>query len=463
MQVKVYRLAAELRVSERVLIRWLQDRGYPEAKSHDWLSGQLAQAARRSFGAHEASWVARHERSRVNAQVAQRSYAMAGGPSGEFKSETPLPESVLEGLRAMSDQRSEPEAPLAQGHAATYARAEELVAPASPATAETSVKGRDPWVELERLQRAMEEQRRGAELQLQALRVQHDKALQERSAYRQKVLELEGDQSTITQAYEELRQEREELNSSVHHLQRELTRTLEQGALQKEAWQARAQELEEQVQSGKRLPSQLRELGLEAFEDQVKLFQTLLSTTESATQFFSVIKMVDQTKVQQLVDQWVVRTCAHPLCNQTNQLRHQLSLRVDRAKRCEVCQGELDRRWFQRMLASCERAHVKRLLLVGAESIHPRLRALMEGEAISCRFISSQESSALPRIQSRLGSADLLIVWPSASLNSEVPLAYQREAPTVGCPHIELSGESAEVAKLAREVLNLILRGMSAG
>jgi len=114
------------------------------------------------------------------------------------------------------------------------------------------------------------------------------------------------------------------------------------------------------------------------------------------------------------------------------------------------------------MLASCERAHIKRLLLVGAELIHPRLRALMEGEAISCRFISSQESSALPRIQSRLGSADLLIVWPSASLNSEVPLAYQREAPTVGCPHIELSGESAEVAKLARQVLNLILRGTSA-
>lgn len=464
MQVKVYRLAAELRVSERVLIGWLQERGYPEARSHDWLSGQLAQAARRSFGARQSSWVERRERLSSAAEVAERSFAMAGGPSGEFKTETPLPVSILEGLRAMSN-----EPPPREATGAHEPREPHDVALqgglTTPPRGAPSVKERDPWVELERLQRALEEQRRGSELQLQALRAQHDKALQERSAYRQKVLELEGDQSTIAQAYDELRQERERLNERLDHLQRELTRTLEQGAqgaLQKEAWQARAQELEEQVQSGKRLPSQLRELGLEAFEDQVKLFQTLLSTTESATQFFSVIKMVDQSKIQQLVDQWVISTCAHPLCNQTNKLRNRLSLRVDRAKRCEVCCGELDRRWFQRMLASCERAHIKRLLLVGAESIHPRLRVLMEGEAISCRFISSQESSALPRIQSRLGSADLLITWPGASLSSEVAYAYQREAPMVGCPNIELSGETAEVAKFARQVLNLILRGTGA-
>lgn len=464
MQVKVYRLAAELRVSERILIRWLQERGYSEARSHDWLSGQLAQAARRSFGMHTKLWVERRDRSGLAQATYQgSSYRMSDVAEREFRSETPVPEGVLEGLRALNET----------SHSTRYVAQEPLNVANVEGTQRTrqqdteqdksSPKNRDPWLELERLQQAMEEQRRGSELQLQALRAQHDKVLQERSAYRQKVLELEGDQSTIAQAYEELRLEHEGLHERVELMQRELTRTLEQGALQKEAWQARAQELEEQVQSGKRLPLQLRELGLEAFEDQVKLFQTLLSTTESATQFFSVIKMVDQSKIQQLVDQWVVPTCAHPLCNQTNKLRNYLSLRVDRAKRCEVCQGELDRRWFQRMLASCERAHIKRLLLVGAETMHARLRTLMEGEAISCRFISSQESSALPRIQSRLGSADLLIIWPDASANPEVAKAYQKEAPIVGCSYIELSGENADVGKMARQILNLILRGMNPG
>jgi len=460
MQIKVYRLAAELRVSERGLIKWLQERGYHEARSHDWLSGQLAQAARRAFGARSSSWMERRERAH-SAELRQLT-AVGGADHRGFSAELPLPPEVLEGLKELGEPTAQPTAqPTAHAPSASapsQAAPQLAAAPSSQGGRELSP-ARDLGLELQRAQRALDEQRRTYELQLQALRAQHDKALQERSVYRQKSIELEGDQSTITQAYEELSQERDALNAELSGLKQELTRTLEQGALQKEAWQARAQELEEQVQSGKRLPSQLRELGLEAFEDQVKLFQTLLSTAESATQFFSIIKMVDQSKVERLVEQWVVPTCVHPLCNQTNQLRDRLSLRVDRAKRCKVCTGELDRRWFQRMLASCERAHIKRLLLVGGEQSHPRLRALMEGQSISCRFISSQEASSIPRIQSRLGSADLLIVWPQASLNPEGPQSYLAQAPGVGCPSLELSGESADVAKMARQVLNLIQRG----
>ena len=462
MQIKAYRLAAELRVSEGTLLKWLHERGYPEARSHDWLSGQLAQAARRALGAQ------------VRTPALSSALVSAQGNAPSTSSTRRVSAELLSGLQALSTQPasaaslhpassvSPPEHPLSRPYDAASAHAH------SPSQAHSvsqeSLKGEGSERseslnrELVRLQQALTEQCASFELQLQSLRASHERASHERSLYRKQVLELEGQQATISQAYEELSLERDALREDQEALKEELTRTLEQSSLQKEAWQARAQELEEQVHSGKRLPHQLKELGLEGFEDQVKLFQTLLSTPESATRFFRVIKMVDREGVKRLVDERVVPTCAQPMCNQTNTLRHKLSLRVDRSKRCGVCAGELDRRWFQRMLATCERAHVKRLLMVGGEEVHPRVRALMEGEAVSCRFISSQEVSALPRVQSRLGSADLLITWPEASLNPEMVEVYRAEAHTLGTLTVELSSECAEVSRLARAVLNLVQR-----
>ena len=190
----------------------------------------------------------------------------------------------------------------------------------------------------------------------------------------------------------------------------------------------------------------------------MSLFKTLLASPESASQLFNAIKMVEHEEVRLMVNRWVVKTCTHPLCNQVNILRRKLSLRVDRVHHCEVCGGDAEARWFERMVVACERAHIRRFLLIGGEDLHPRIRELTEGKNVDFRLLSINDQSSSQRIQSRLESCDLLLTWPRGALASEAGMNYRRIAPMVDCPLIDLNGDKADLSVLSRHVLNWVSR-----
>ena len=170
------------------------------------------------------------------------------------------------------------------------------------------------------------------------------------------------------------------------------------------------------------------------------------------------LRWCEHDEVKHMVERWVVQTCAHPLCQQINQLSRKLSLRVDRPHQCQVCGGHQEVRWFKRMTIACERAHVRRFLLVGAEDIHDRLRELSEGQAVDFRLISSRDESSDQRIYSRLENCDLLLSWPYDPTANHVGERYRAIAPSAGAPSLELPGTRFELVKLTRFILNWVSR-----
>jgi chromosome segregation ATPase len=314
------------------------------------------------------------------------------------------------------------------------------------------------------LLRRLEEQRTYHEERYHDLRQRYERTISERTQLRQTLYGMGQNQETLDLTCRELSQELDQTRREVNDLKRDLkaqekmSNAIDQVTQQKQAWRAKALALEERVQTNQQLSVQLKELGMESLELQVRLFQTLLTTPESASQLFHAIKMVEHDEVKTMVERWVVQTCAHPLCQQINQLSRKLSLRVDRPSQCQVCGGNAEVRWFKRMTASCERSHIRRFLLVGGEEIHTRIRELSEGQAVDFRLISSRDESSDQRIYSRLENCDLLVSWPHDSISMSVGDQYRSIAPRAGAHSLEIPGTKVELTKLTRLILNWVNR-----
>ena len=442
-KIRVHELASELDISERTLINWLSRKGYPGARAKDWITPNLARNARLALQRSDSRGT------RLGQDARQGRHAPRFAQRLNW-----LKQEQFDHLPSQQDfNSSNPELDQDLLASPSFEQA--------PQDNELLQRERDrSALLLKRLEglRGFHEQR------YQELQRKYEHTVDERTELRQKLYAQQQNQETLDQTCRELSHElehnRREVTELKQHLQaqEQMSKSIDRVTQQKQAWRARALALEEQVQSNQQLGSQLKELGMNTLDQQIRLFQTLLASPESANQLFKAIKMVEHDQVKKMVNRWVVKTCAHPLCNQVNTLRKKLSFRVHRKHRCEVCKGNQEQRWFQRMVAGCERAQIKRFLLVGGESIHPRIRELTEGQYVDFRLIPSSDESSSQRIQGRLESCDLLITWPRGQLASEAGLAYRSLAPAAGCPLIDLNGEEADIATLSRQVLNRISR-----
>ena len=485
MKIKIHTLALELNVSENTLIQWLTRKGYPGARGQDWLTPHLAKLARKELRSRVSSYASlRLERERTSHE--------------RFTASLPLP---LELKRELEDQAvsredyltAQPSPYSRQKHArqvdSSHLQAEvnrsEMTPVRTPQPDPQSIvptyvgrhvhpvdsdsQGDSDLMRRERaraelLLRRLEEQRVYHEERYHELRRRYERTVGERTQLRQTLYSMGQNQETLDLTCRELSQELDQTRREVNDLKRDLkaqekmSSAIDQVTQQKQAWRAKALALEERVQTNQQLSVQLKELGMESLESQVRLFQTLLATPESAGQLFHSIKMVEHDEVKSMVERWVVPTCAHPQCHQINQLYRKLSLRVDRPSQCQVCGGQNEVRWFKRMTASCERSHIRRFLLVGAEEVHDRIRELSEGQAVDFRLISSRDESSDQRIYSRLENCDLLVSWPHDPLSTKVGDQYRSIAHRAGAPSLEIPGTQIELGKLTRFILNWVNR-----
>ncbi len=453
MKVRIHELAEELDVSERTVITWLSRKGYPGARSNDWLTPKLARTARVALRRSDYHYPrSSHLEPNLGSNTQHFSQRLSWVDSEYSGSLPPIRE----------DSHSESSA------AATETDLTAVKTPLS-STSEQEPGRANHALERERsrselLLKRLEGLREYHERRYQELHQKYESTVEERTSLKQRVHSMTQNQETLDVTCHELTQERDQTRREISdlkehlHAQEKMGNAIDKVNQQKQAWRARALALEERVQTNQHLTNQLKELGMDTLDQQIQLFQTLLTSPESANQLFNAIKMVEHEEVRVMVEKWVIKTCAHPLCNQVNILRRKLSFRVDRPHRCQVCSGDSSTRWFQRMIAGCERAHVKRFLLVGGESIHARIRELTEGKMIEFRLIPTDDESSDQRIQSRLGSCDLLITWPRGQLSSEAGMRYRRAAPIVDCPALDLNGDQAELIRLSRQILNWVAR-----
>ena len=480
MKIKVKALANELNISDQTLIHWLTRKGYPGARGQDWLTPHLARRARAELRARAATQSLSQNHRFSNAPIIspelKRSLELSLHQRGDdLEGEEGSQQAISAHSSSHSSSHSSvpPQHVDRSSHHASYRDAPHaqnkhaLTADHERGLNESH--GQD-LIQRERaradlLLKRLEEQRLYHEDRYQELRQRYERTIGERTQLRQTLYSMGQNQETLDQTCRELSQELDQTRREVNDLKRDLkaqekmSTAIDQVTQQKQAWRAKALALEERVHTNQQLSAQLEELGMDSLEMQIRLFQTLLATPESAGQLFHAIKMVEHGEVRQMVSRWVVPTCAHPLCAQVNQLARKLSLRVDRASQCQVCSGDAEKRWFRRMMVSCEVAHVRRFLLVGAEDVHVKIRELTEGQSIDFRLISVRDESPEQRIRSRLENCDLLISWPHELTDDPSTGAkYRAVAEEMGAPSLEIPGTKAQLSKLARLILHWVNR-----
>ncbi len=497
MKTKAYKLAAELGLQEQSVLEWLRAHGYPNVRRADTIRADVAQAARSALGGRNA----RREPPRPrpagrSAKPAPRhaaapsqapAHAPASTPPTGFK--TTFADLLEQHLPTLS-----PEAASAAGGAPDVGRTMEMAAPPEALRQAIAQSNQDEqWrrriaqadraraaaeaalAEAELGQRAAQAALNAARAQLAALvdeparRQQAEADLGrvrlERSQLRQQLQAVTDERATLEATCTELQTETTELREAVERYETEenarqaMEGDLKQAKQRETAWRTRALELERAQQSGANLPTLLQSLGLAEPRQQAEVLRALLGHRDTAIVVLRAIEHVDAALIQKLVQQKVVETCAHALCNQVVAMDDRVAVRVESEKRCRVCQGSSDRRWFMRMARECGRAGVRRVLVIGGgDAVQAELRAMSEGLPVDLRLVADDDPLQPARVKGRVEGCDLLVLWSNDVCSGALPAAYAEAAKADRRGLVRVLGVTPRIASLARAVTHRLAR-----
>jgi hypothetical protein len=461
-KTKAYKLAAELGLQEQPLLDWLKANGYPNVRRADTIRAEVAVAARKALG--RMSGAAGALRPAVPRATSRAEAMPMQGHGRDLRvSFAELLDTHLE--QAPETRIDASEAPGDRADARLRRAEEERDA------ARTSA---DEW--RVRFNRARSER---DDLSAEVARLKDDAAAA--PALRAARDRLEAESIRVGQALNSALDERSTLEFTCTELQAELSETRAAiaavesqvqdqrqtgqelaAAVQREmAWRARALELERASLSGGALSSLLTRVGLSDIEAQAEVLRAVLAQREAAQALLRLLKPTDGEQCLRLLTERVRRVCVDPLCNQVAANHGHVALRVDAESECEVCQGSNERRWFLRMTQECERAGIRRLLLVGGlEGVQESVRALSQGLRVDFRLVSALEELVAPRIQGRVEGCDMLVLWGPEVVPEQVTSAYAQAARAQERPVAHVVGPRCTVYALSRAVTNRVTRNL---
>lgn len=462
MKTKAYKLAAELGLDEDAVLEWLRTNGYPNARRADTIRAEVAVAARKALtrvgGAPRPS---AGTRSHAAPLVSPRGAAPHGGGRDNLKLSFA---ELFEGQAERPIERTD-DAP-----------------------------GDRPEARLKRAEEERDAQRTAADewrVRFNRARSERDEAVAEAARMRQDAgdapaLRAERDQlaealAQTTRALKSALDERATLESTCAELQTELSETRAAlvtvegrvqerdqtgqelaAAVQREvAWRARALELERAAMSGVALSTLLARVGMADVESQAQVVMAALGQREAAQALLRLLRPSDGDQCVRLLTERVRRCCVDPLCNQVVANQNLIALRVDAESACEVCHGNNERRWFLRMTQECERAGVRRLLLVGGtDAVHEQVRGLCQGLRVDFRIVGAHEELVAARIQGRVEGCDMLVLWGPELVDAATSAAYGEAAQSQDRPVAYVIGPRCSVYALARAVTNRVTRSL---
>ena len=523
MKSKAYKLAAELGLNESRVLDWLRANGYPNVRRADTIRSEVAQAARNALGRSrgrptQTSIPGRAEGPRRSTGRPPRGNTgggnTGGGNTGGGRGDPSLRVSFAELLEAHlpGGVGSEAEGPRRAdtlpsippvGLPSVPARQDAAQGPAAqgpaaqgPATQGRAINPDAVAMRVSRLESERDEARRSydglrrhSELQSQelvalreslseakrnlnaitALRAEVERLQLERARLRQALNEASDERETLAQTCAELQQELRSSRETVSELEQaqgvsdsatgDLQGDLDAARQREIAWRARALELERASQAGGTLSTLFQGEGLTHVDDHLRVISAVVASPESGRSFLRSLRQVDAAAIKKLLGGRIVRCCADPICGQVLALDGVIGLRVDAPDRCSVCEGDPHRRWFLRMVRECERAGVRRLLLIGgSDSTQDALRRLSQGQPVDLRLVPAEEEATPARVQGRVEGCDLLVTWPRSLVPPEVTEPYHVAADALGTPSVRVLGRRFEVSALSRAVANRLAR-----
>lgn len=484
MKTKAYKLAAELGLHEQSVLDWLRTNGYPNVRRADTIRAEVVQAARKALA-----------RGGSVAMTGLR--AVKPAPRGPEQMARPTPEDLRVSFAELLEahltaavaapvrENREPEArmsgpmaplapvlPRATGSVAPLQELGDVRVARAEEAREAARREADEWrvrfnrVRSERDEFAGQVKVWGPEMEvLPALKAERERLFQEVTLLRHRLKAVDDERATLESTCADLQDELGEARTSLTALEamdddRRQVQDELQSAVQREmAWRARALELERAALLGGSLQSAMSRAGIADTGDQAATLQAILGHREGATILLRMLRPSDADALGRLITERLRGVCVDPICNQVAAAQDGFALRVDSERDCSVCGGSDERRWFLRMALECDRAGVRRLLVIGGtDSVHEHLRMLSQGQRVDFRLVTTADELFPARVQGRVEGCDLLILWSSAVVSPAVSEPYGEAARREGRSVAHVVGARCGVVPLARAVCNRLTR-----
>ncbi|MCK6575407.1 hypothetical protein L6V77_30480 [Myxococcota bacterium] len=489
MKTKAYKLAAELGLHEQSVLDWLKSNGYPNVRRADTIRAEVVQAARKALarGAPPPNAASSNLRpSKPPPRGSSAPPAAANPPEDLRVSFAELLEAHLSTASAPT-REAEP-APRATGPLSPMpARNTGPLPAAAPLPTDAEIRAlraeeardaarreADEWrvrfnrARSERDEFAAQVKAWGPQVETRpALEAERARLAQEAALLRQRLKAVDDERATLESTCTDLQEELTELRGGLTALEaveddrRQVQEEL-QAAVQREmAWRARALELERAALLGGSLQAALSRAGVSDVADQAAVLQAVLGHRDGALALLRMLRPTDADGLGRLIAERVRRVCVDAVCNQVAGALDAFVLRVDAERECTVCAGSEERRWFARMALECDRAGVRRLLVIGGpDAVHEQLRGLSQGHRIDFRLVSANDDLFPARVQGRVEGADLVVLWGPGVVEPAVSEPYAQAAAREGRPVAHVVGGRCGVLPMARAVCNRLTRSL---
>ncbi len=116
--------------------------------------------------------------------------------------------------------------------------------------------------------------------------------------------------------------------------------------------------------------------------------------------------------------------CSMPACVAAAQASGRTPVLTGHRARCAHCGGSDNRRAEAALLAACQRAGVRRVVVVGGSpAVREELRDAL-GQALSLRLVDGTERRSLAQARFDLEWGDLVLLWGGSELDHRVSTLY---------------------------------------
>ncbi len=196
-------------------------------------------------------------------------------------------------------------------------------------------------------------------------------------------------------------------------------------------------------------------------QEPLEIFRDILEYKETAQSLLDHIAMVNMDGLRQIFETQLQFCCVHPLCRQTTILERKAPIKVNHERECQVCKGNEDLRWFRRMHIECKRSNIKSFLLIGGDEIHDTLRQYSEQSSIEIRTIPKNEEAYISRVETRLMTYHILILWSPQLYDQPNDVAYEQICRQFGGQLIRINAPQVNIKDFCKQILYALNRGIA--
>ena len=138
---------------------------------------------------------------------------------------------------------------------------------------------------------------------------------------------------------------------------------------------------------------------------------------------------VKEERARTVLDAGFFRHCATPACAEAAARSGRVPLRTADRARCNSCGGSDNRRAQEALVAACQHAGIRRLVIIGGSpSVREELRDALSTR-LELRLVDGTERRTLAQARLDMDWAELVLLWGGSELDHRVSSLYTGAPP----------------------------------